>query len=156
VRILGIMDRVDKATRSRMMAGIRSVNTAPEIAVRKFLHSQGFRYRLHDKKLSGRPDIVLTKYRVTIFVHGCFWHQHSRCKYAVIPQSNVHQWTEKFASNKLRDEKVTTNLTTNNWRVILIWECGLRRKDSTTELAWLVEAITQSSDPVIEWPFINL
>jgi DNA mismatch endonuclease, patch repair protein len=116
-------DIVDSATRSRMMSGIRGKNTAPEILTRKFLHSQGFRFRLHVKDLPGKPDIVLPKYRTVIFVHGCFWHQHPGCKDAVMPKSNTKFWTEKLEGNVRRDARNISELVRLGWQCLIVWEC---------------------------------
>lgn len=118
-----MVDIVDKATRSRMMSGIRGRDTKPELRVRRFLHAAGFRFRLHVKDLPGRPDIVLPKYRAVILVHGCFWHRHPGCRYATMPASNVEAWSEKFARNVERDSDVERRLVASGWRVITIWEC---------------------------------
>lgn len=119
-------DVVDKATRSRMMAGIKAKDTAPELVVRRFLHSHGFRYRLHVKALPGKPDIVLPKYRSAIFVHGCFWHLHPGCKDAVMPKSNRKFWETKLDGNRARDKRNAAALTRSGWRWAVIWECTLR------------------------------
>lgn len=116
-------DVVSKATRSRMMSGIRGANTSPELIVRKFLFAAGFRYRLHVSRLAGRPDIVLPKLRSVVFVHGCFWHRHPRCKYAYMPKSNVVFWKKKFAANVDRDRVVKRLLRRAGWRVHVVWEC---------------------------------
>jgi DNA mismatch endonuclease (patch repair protein) len=116
-------DIVDKATRSRMMSGIRGKDTKPELEVRRFLHRLGFRYRLHDKRLPGRPDIVLPKYRTVVFVHGCFWHQHPGCKYATTPDSNADFWHDKLAGNTRRDSRHISELNALGWRSITVWEC---------------------------------
>lgn len=121
------MDIVDTATRSRMMKGIRSKNTAPEMIVRKYLHGHGFRYRLHVRDLPGSPDLVLSKYRVAIFVHGCFWHRHDACKYATIPSHNADLWKKKFDINTARDAHKEGLLRDAGWTVIIIWECELKR-----------------------------
>jgi DNA mismatch endonuclease (patch repair protein) len=120
------MDVVDPAKRSEMMAGIKSKNTKPEMLVRKFLHSEGFRYRLHSRKLPGSPDIVLPKYKKAIFVHGCFWHRHLNCKYATMPSSNVDRWRAKFQENVDRDIRTRSALEESGWKVIVVWECELR------------------------------
>lgn len=146
------MDIVDKKTRSRMMAGIRSRDTQPEIRVRKYLHAHGFRFRLHTAKLPGRPDIVLARYRIAIFVHGCFWHRHENCKLTTMPAENQKQWNLKFESNKTRDQKNIEAILGKNWKVIVIWECGLREKDWSTKLAWLPNAIRLPSASLIQWP----
>ena len=119
-------DVVDKATRSRMMAGIKAKDTVPELEVRRFLHSHGFRYRLHVKALPGKPDIVLPKYRSAIFVHGCFWHQHPGCKDAVMPKSNSKFWETKLDGNRARAKRNAAALTRSGWRWAVIWECTLR------------------------------
>jgi DNA mismatch endonuclease (patch repair protein) len=98
-------DTHDKATRSYNMSQIKSKDTKPELLVRKFLHAQGFRYKLHDKKLPGKPDIVLPKFKTVIFVHGCFWHGHKNCKYFVMPKSRVEYWSNKIHRNQQNDKK---------------------------------------------------
>jgi len=117
----------DKATRSYNMSQIRSRNTKPEILVRKFLHAQGFRYRLHDKKLPGKPDIVLPKYKTVIFIHGCFWHGHTECKYFVVPKTRTDWWLNKINSNIANDTKAVKALKKEGWKIISIWECQLKR-----------------------------
>ena len=146
------MDIVDKKTRSRMMAGIRSKNTQPEIRVRKYLHAHGFRYRLHSKTLPGRPDIVLAKHSVAIFVHGCFWHRHDGCKLTTVPAENRQKWQSKFEANKYRDNKNIDALLKKGWVVIILWECGLRKKDWQEQLAWLPSAIRIPTSPFLHWP----
>lgn len=121
------MDIVDAATRSRMMSAVRSRNTSPEMIVRRYLHEQGFRYRLHVRKLPGSPDLVLPKHRTVIFVHGCFWHRHEGCRYTTMPASNVEHWREKFAANVQRDGVKETQLRLARWKVIVVWECELKR-----------------------------
>ena len=122
-------DVVDKQTRSRMMAGIRGKNTKPEIALRKALHAMGFRFRLHDKRLPGRPDIVLPKWKVAIEVHGCFWHRHEGCRYSSTPATRSDFWAEKFAANVARDRRNLEQLLEEGWRTAVVWECWLREKD---------------------------
>jgi DNA mismatch endonuclease (patch repair protein) len=146
------MDIVDSATRSRMMAQIRSTDTKPEMAVRKFLHASGFRYRLHDRKLPGSPDLVLPKYRTTIFVHGCFWHQHEGCRKAYTPATRKEKWAAKFAANKNRDRKALQALDEMGWNIIVIWECGLNDRSQSVLLDWLVDAIRQPARSYVEWP----
>jgi len=125
-RILrSVIDVVDAATRSRMMAGIRGKDTKPELIVRRYLHQLGFRFRLHVRQLPGAPDLLLPKYRTVIFVHGCFWHQHHGCKYAAKPKSNATFWQNKLAANVERDAKVLAALRADQWRVIVIWECEI-------------------------------
>jgi DNA mismatch endonuclease (patch repair protein) len=112
------------------MSNIRGKNTAPERQVRSILHQLGFRFRLHRRDLPGVPDIVLPKLKTVVFVHGCFWHQHDRCKKATVPTTNTTFWTEKFKRNKLRDRLNKEKLTSMNWQVIIIWECELLRIES--------------------------
>ena len=120
------MDVVDAATRSRMMKGIRSKNTQPEMTVRRYLHAHGFRYRLHARNLPGSPDLVLPKYTVAIFVHGCFWHRHAGCRYATSPANNAEHWKSKFDANVQRDARKEAMLRSAGWRVLVVWECELR------------------------------
>ena len=106
-----------------MMSGIRGKNTAPELAVRRFLHGRGFRYRLHDRCLPGRPDLVLSSYRTVVFVHGCFWHQHQDCRFAVMPKTNSAFWEAKLMGNRERDAKQLKSLAELGWHCEVIWEC---------------------------------
>lgn len=124
-----MVDVVDKQTRSRMMAGIRGKDTRPEIRLRKALHAMGFRFRLHDKRLPGRPDIVLPKWKVAIEVHGCFWHRHEGCRYSSTPATRPEFWAEKFAANVARDRRNLEKLQEAGWRTAVVWECWLREKD---------------------------
>lgn len=117
---------MDKETRSRMMAAIGGKNTKPETKLRKALHGLGFRFRLHDKRLPGRPDIVLPKWKVAIAVHGCFWHRHEGCRYATTPATRWEFWQEKFASNIERDRRTAALLKDMGWRYATVWECALR------------------------------
>ena len=119
-------DILTKSQRHQCMSHIRGKNTKPEILVRKGLHARGFRFRLHNKKLPGSPDLVLTKYGVAIMVNGCFWHGHKGCRYAIKPKSNVGFWETKIARNKHRDEVTAAHLEALGWTVITIWECELR------------------------------
>jgi DNA mismatch endonuclease, patch repair protein len=130
-------DVVDATTRSRMMAGIQSKNTKPEILIRKALHARGFRYSLHSNHLPGKPDIVMPKWRVVIFVHGCFWHWHG-CAISKLPASNAHFWQQKLTSNKRRDANVKQELIGLGWRIATIWECATRSKASTEKLPGLI------------------
>ncbi|MDY6273542.1 MAG: very short patch repair endonuclease [Succinivibrionaceae bacterium] len=121
--------------RHRNMAAIRSVNTKPELLVRRHLWRLGFRYSLNSGRLPGHPDIVLRKYRTCIFVNGCFWHGHEGCRYFRIPKSNVDYWTRKIARNKERDREELRQLEERGWHCITVWECGLRngRLEGTLE-----------------------
>lgn len=107
------------------MSRIKSGNTAPEIAVRSILHRLGYRFRLHDRSLPGRPDIVLKRHRAIVFVHGCFWHRHRGCKFAYAPKSNVAFWTTKFEGNVARDKEALRRLRRDGWRVLVVWECAV-------------------------------
>lgn len=120
------MDIVSKKVRSRLMAGIRSKDTKPEMAVRSMLHRMGFRYRLHRTDLPGKPDIALPKHRKVIFVHGCFWHQHRGCSLASRPASNVDYWEPKLSGNVKRDLRNRRQLRALGWRSLVIWECQTR------------------------------
>ncbi len=119
-------DIVSKQKRSQMMSRVRSKNTTPEKTVRSWLHKKGFRFRLHRKNLPGKPDIVLPKYKATIFVHGCFFHHHEGCKLAYIPKTRTEWWLEKFAKNRSRDKANQQELEELNWNVLVIWECEVR------------------------------
>ena len=116
----------NKQQRSHNMSRIKGKDTKPEMLVRKFLHANGYRYKLHDKKLPGKPDIVLPKYCTVIFVHGCFWHGHANCKYFVVPKTNTQWWTDKINRNKANDEKAIKVLKKDGWKVIVVWECKLK------------------------------
>lgn len=115
-----------KEIRSYNMSRIKSNNTKPELIVRRFLFSNGFRFRLHVKNLPGKPDIVLPKYNIVIFVHGCFWHGHNECKYFVIPKTRTDWWINKINLNKLRDIQCKENLEILGWKVIEVFECQLK------------------------------
>jgi DNA mismatch endonuclease (patch repair protein) len=136
-------DVVDKATRSKMMSGIRGKNTRPEIALRRAMHAIGLRYRLHRNDLPGKPDIVMPGRKVVIFVHGCFWHQHEGCRFATTPRTRPEFWRDKFASNTRRDKRNVMQLLERGWRVATVWECALRKAGAPEAAArdiseWLV------------------
>jgi DNA mismatch endonuclease, patch repair protein len=118
-------DIVAPQVRSRMMAGIRSRDTKPELMLRRGLHSKGFRYRLHVKDLPGRPDMVFPKYRAVIFSHGCFWHGHD-CPLFRWPSTRQEFWKTKITGNMARDARVQENLLAAGWRVLMVWECALK------------------------------
>jgi DNA mismatch endonuclease (patch repair protein) len=115
-------------TRSYNMSRIRSKNTKPELLLRKILFANGFRFRLHNKKLPGKPDIVLKKYMTVIFVHGCFWHGHKDCRYYVIPKTRTEWWMNKIAGNQKNDSKKKADLKAAGWNVIEVFECELKKK----------------------------
>lgn len=116
-------DRLSREHRSWNMSRIRGKNTKPEMKVRSLLHRIGYRFRLHGRDLPGRPDIVLPKYGSVIFVHGCFWHRHSGCRYAYTPKSRVGFWQEKFDSNVERDRRAQRELKKLGWKTLTVWEC---------------------------------
>ncbi len=115
-----------KETRSYNMSRIKGKNTKPEMLVRRFLHAKGFRYKLHDKTLPGKPDLVLPKYKTIIFVHGCFWHGHTTCKYYVVPKTNTDWWLNKINTNKANDARTIKALKKDGWKIIYVWECRLK------------------------------
>jgi DNA mismatch endonuclease, patch repair protein len=119
-------DVFSRTKRSWVMSRIRCKNTSPELAVRSFLHRKGFRFRLHVNELPGKPDIVLPKYRTAIFVHGCFWHHHARCKNATFPSSRPVFWRTKILGNKRRDANARRRLQSLGWCVVTVWECETR------------------------------
>ncbi|WP_410934956.1 very short patch repair endonuclease [Pseudomonas sp. W5-01] len=135
------------------MAGIKGQNTKPEIAVRKLLHKNGFRFRLHYSGLPGKPDIVLPRYKLCIFIHGCFWHRHEGCKYTTFPKTKVDFWEKKFSDTQARDRKNVNALIEKGWRTFEIWECGT--KGSTPDLAWLPLAIRDMTIKILNWPQVK-
>lgn len=118
-------DVVSAAVRSRMMAGIKGKNTNPELLLRKGLHARGFRFRLHDKALPGKPDIVLPRYRAVVLAHGCFWHGHD-CHLFKWPKTREEFWRAKIARNQELDAKAEATLAKTGWRYAVIWECALK------------------------------
>lgn len=127
------------------MQNIRSINTKPECLVRKFLFSQGFRYRKHDKRFPGTPDIVLPKYRTVIFVHGCFWHMHEGHSCFVMPKSNQDYWRPKLERNRQRDIQNISRLEALGWKVIVVWECELKKCMRSKTLENIVKRIKCST-----------
>lgn len=135
-------DVLNPDQRHRNMSSIHGKNTKPELMVRKFLFSKGFRYLVNDARYPGRPDIVLPKYHTVVFVHGCFWHQHPGCKAARIPETNREYWESKLRMNVLRDADQHEELIRAGWKVIVIWECEISRKaDRQLRLETLVSEI---------------
>jgi len=130
-----------KETRSYNMSQIKSKNTKPEILVRKFIFANGFRYKLHDKKLPGKPDIVLTKLKTVIFVHGCYWHGHENCKYYVLPKTRTDWWLQKINQNKELDIIKSAHLTSEGWHVITIYECDLKPAKRDMTLLQLIKKL---------------
>ena len=137
------MDVHNKETRSYNMSRIKGRKTKPEEIIAKYLFSQGFRYRRNVKKLPGTPDIVLKKYKTVIFVNGCFWHMHEGCKYFAWPKDNSEFWKNKLLTNKERDEKEKKGIEELGWKVIVVWECQLKKAERERTLNWLVEKIRE-------------
>jgi DNA mismatch endonuclease (patch repair protein) len=135
-----VMDRLSPKQRSKVMSKVKGVNTTPELRVRRALHAIGYRFRLHRKDLPGKPDIVLPKHRLCLFVHGCYWHQHQGCKRCTFPKTNTEFWAKKFNQNRIRDERVTAALIQAGWKVCVIWEC--QTKDQTTLLASIARCLS--------------
>jgi DNA mismatch endonuclease (patch repair protein) len=129
--------------RSYNMSQIKGKDTKPEMLVRRFLHSKGFRYRLHVKNLPGKPDIVLPKYKTVIFINGCFWHGHKGCKYFVMPKSRQYYWVPKIQNNIKKDIKHKKELKKLGWKVITVWECKLSKKYRNKTIVKLLTKIRQ-------------
>lgn len=132
--------------RHRNMAAIHSSSTKPEVKLRHELWRKGFRYRKNDKRLPGKPDIVLPKYRTAVFVHGCFWHGHKDCPSASIPKTNTSFWSAKIARNQERDQEVWRQLEAKGWFVIIVWECQLKKAFLEETVAHIVEEIHQNGE----------
>lgn len=130
-----MVDIVKPQVRSRMMAGIRSVNTSPERVVRALLFRHGFRFRLYDKSLPGKPDVVLAGRSLVIQVYGCFWHLHQGCRFCRLPSTRRKFWTKKLEGNRQRDIESEYRLLDDGWRVIIVWECATRGLVTTSELS---------------------
>lgn len=139
-----MVDTFSKEKRSWVMGRIRSKDTAPEKKVRSLLHQAGYRFRLHDAKLPGKPDIVLKQYKTTLFVNGCFWHQHPGCKRATSPNSNKEYWEPKLRRNVQRFKQVKRQLEREGWTVVVVWEC--ETKDLLPLLAKLNGEIKRNND----------
>lgn len=137
-------DRHSPEQRKYNMQQIRSKNTKPEILLRKLLFLEGFRYRINDRKLPGKPDIVLKKYNTVIFVNGCFWHGHQDCRYFVMPKTRTEFWTEKISRNKIRDLRNSSLLQEAGWYVIIVWECELKKNNIEETLKRLIIEIKSS------------
>lgn len=137
-----MVDKVSAEVRSRIMSQIKGKDTKPELMVRKALHAAGFRFRLHRKDLPGNPDITLPKYRVVVFVHGCFWHGHG-CALSHTPKTNVDYWTKKIIRNKTRDAQAIKELESNGWKVHVIWECAL--EEGIEELLTMLKCLSEPS-----------
>jgi DNA mismatch endonuclease (patch repair protein) len=120
------VDHVAPEKRSLIMAAVRSKNTKPEMAVRRLVHGLGYRYRLHAKELPGHPDLAFPSRKKIVFVHGCFWHRHPRCRYATSPKTRVAFWNEKFEKNVARDRRDRRALKKAGWAVMIVWQCELK------------------------------
>ncbi|MCY3883495.1 MAG: DNA mismatch endonuclease Vsr [Gammaproteobacteria bacterium] len=134
------MDTVSTEKRREIMQRIRSTNSKAELQVRSALHASGFRFRIHNKKLPGTPDIVLPKYRTVIMVHGCFWHRHQNCRLSTVPKTNTEFWIEKFDRNVQRDQVNLEKLKDAGFEVIVLWECELRSSSRLEETLSLLDA----------------
>lgn len=135
------MDVFSKSKRSDIMSKVSGKDTRPELLVRKYLFSKGFRYRKNVKDMPGKPDILLLKYKTIIFVHGCFWHGHEGCDAAKLPASNVDYWIKKISSNIKRDSQNIQQLRMLGWNIIVVWECELKPKIRENILEQLIEKI---------------
>lgn len=131
-----------KEKRSYNMSKIKGKNTKPELIVRKYLHSQGFRYLLHDKRFPGKPDIVLPKYKAVVNIHGCFWHKHDGCKYFVIPKTRTDWWLEKINKTVERDKQNESSLESMGWKSFVVWECELKGEKAEITLSKLCSDLT--------------
>ncbi len=135
------MDVHDKRTRSYNMSRIQQKNTKPEVLVRKYLFSKGYRYRKNDNRLPGTPDIVLPKYKTVIFINGCFWHGHTGCKFFVWPQTNEQFWKNKIEANIMRDKRIISSLEELGWHIVVLWECQLKPKVRCKTLNELIDLL---------------
>jgi DNA mismatch endonuclease, patch repair protein len=140
-------DTMTPRQRHDCMSHIRGKDTRPEMVVRRYLHSHGYRYSLHRKRLPGTPDIVLRKYHTVIFINGCFWHGHPGCGSYRIPKSNVGFWEEKIRRNKERDAAEVAALEALGWNVIVVWECGLKKAERERTLEGLDAALKHRLEP---------
>lgn len=127
-------DSLTPEQRSALMRKVRSKDTTPEMRVRRALHAKGFRYRLHHSDLPGKPDLVLSRFRTCIFVHGCFWHGHESCRKASVPKTNTDFWVKKISRNQERDREVRTLLEEIGWRVVTVWECQTEKAEEFERL----------------------
>ncbi|MCT3898607.1 DNA mismatch endonuclease Vsr [Elizabethkingia anophelis] len=130
-----------KEVRSYNMSQVKGKDTKPELLVRRFLFANGLRYRLYDKKLSGKPDIVLPKYKTVIFIHGCFWHGHENCKYSILPKTRTKFWSDKIEGNKKRDKANIEQLKSKGWNVLIVYGCDLKGDKQEQTLANILNNI---------------
>lgn len=134
---MAYMDCYNQATRRKVMQNVHGKDTAPELLVRRMLFRAGFRFRLHDARLPGKPDIILPKYKIVVFVNGCFWHRHPGCKHATMPATNQDYWIKKFQRNVERDADEIRQLESAGWKVFVIWECEIQ-----TQTEFLITQLT--------------
>lgn len=127
--------------RHKCMSRIQGRDTKPEMIVRSWLHNKGYRFRLHKSDLPGKPDIVLKKYSLVIFLNGCYWHRHKGCKYSTIPKTNVDFWLRKFSNNVRRDDENMDKLSKLGWHVLVIWECEVRTREFESKLTTFLEKL---------------
>lgn len=138
-------DILTQSERSALMARIRGKDTKAEIFVRSLLHRMGFRFRLHRRDLPGSPDIVLPRHGIVVFVHGCFWHRHAGCEHATTPKSNSEFWLQKFAKNVERDKRNRRDLRRLGWKVVVVWECELKKPAKLKRHLSLIRASSVAS-----------
>ena len=138
-------EALDPAARSAIMSRIRGRDTKPELAVRRFLHREGLRFRLYQRNLPGRPDLVFPRYRAVVFVHGCFWHRHQACRLAYLPKSNTEFWSAKFEDNQARDRRQQADLESSGWAVHPIWECETSSMERLRALAEKIRSAHRAS-----------
>lgn len=129
-----MVDHVSRKARSAIMSAVRGKHTVPEIIVRRAAHRLGLRFRLHDRSLPGRPDLVFARWKTVVFVNGCFWHRHKGCKRTTVPKSNVAFWKRKFLENERRDAANYAQLSALGWRVVIIWQCQAKNIDSASAI----------------------
>jgi DNA mismatch endonuclease (patch repair protein) len=148
-----MVEKIAPATRSRMMASIRGKDTAPERAVRRMLHTLGFRFRIHRRDLPGNPDIVLPRHRLAILVHGCFWHRHPGCRFTTSPKTNAPFWQTKFKNNVRRDIEALGQLNEAGWRTLVVWECSVKADaEGNSKLPRLLQQAIASQKRQIQIP----
>jgi DNA mismatch endonuclease, patch repair protein len=144
-KFLDMADVHSKEIRSYNMSRIRAKDTKPELLVRKFLFAHGFRYRIHDKRLPGKPDIVLPRYKTVIFIHGCFWHGHEGCRYFVVPKTRTNWWLKKINGNRDTDQRHLLSLNDQGWKVLTIFECELKSELKEKTLNQLINNIKRGN-----------
>ena len=144
-----MVDVVSPSVRSRMMAGIRGKDTAPELLIRRALFARGLRYKLHDKTLPGKPDLVFPRFHAALFVHGCFWHAHD-CSLFRLPGTRTEWWREKLERNKANDTRHMAALSESGWRVATVWECALRKRDRIDSVADQLAEFVRGQATVLE------